>query len=211
MDIQVFLVREKCMIVDIVEEQAILERIQGGDASACDDCVAMHQEGMIRLAMRLVSNRMEAEDIVQESFLNAFKAIDSFDGRSRLGTWLYRITYNTALMHLRKKYPYSISVEEPTFTQSGKLPEELFDWCCLPESDLLKMEALKEVGRAVDALPVSLKEVFIMREFEGVSTNGVAESLHLNSGTVKVRLHRARSALKVHLTEYFGDSVSFNN
>lgn len=187
-------------------EADLLNRIRHGDKSACDECITLHYDALHRLAMRLVADPMEAEDIVQESFLRAFKAIHTFDGRSRLSTWLFRITYNTAMMMLRKKTPPSVSVDEPVDSNGDEFtPIQLFDWCCLPEDDLLRSEALTEVGRAIEELPATLREVFIMREFEGISTIGVAETLNLSESAVKVRLHRARLALRSKLGSYFGE------
>jgi len=193
--------------IDINVEQSLYERIRKGDKVACNECVEMHYDSLLRLALRIVSERMEAEDIVQEAFMRAFTSIHDFDGRSRLGTWLFRITYNTALMHLRKTKPLSVSVDDSLAEEGEKVPEQLFDWCCLPENDFLRSEALVQVGEAVESLPESLREVFIMREYEGASTNDVAESLNLSEGAVKVRLHRARQALREHLEDYFGEII----
>ena len=90
-------------MVDPELDRVLFNRLRAGDMTACDECVTLHSPGLHRLAFRLVGDEVEAEDIVQETFLNAFQAINTFDGRSTLGTWLYRITYNLALMHLRRR------------------------------------------------------------------------------------------------------------
>ena len=84
------------------DESDLIQRLRAGDKHACAECIDRHSAGVYRLALRMVSDPQEAEDIVQETFLSAFKAINSFEGRAGLGTWLYRIAYNTALMRLRK-------------------------------------------------------------------------------------------------------------
>ena len=148
----------------------------------------------------------EAEDVLQEAFLSAFKAIDSFDGRSTLGTWLHRITYNAAMMRLRKRRPEVVSVDEPYLApDGGEVPRQFFDWCCLPEEEFETDEARAELMQAIRDLPEKLREVFILRELEGHSTNDTAEILDLSAEAVKVRLHRARLWLRERLSDYFGE------
>ena len=98
-------------MTDVNPDQALLARLRAGDKAACAECVEQHSAGVYRLARRLMNDEAEAEDVVQETFLSAFKAIDRFDGRSTLGTWLYRIAHNAALMRLRAGRPDTISVE----------------------------------------------------------------------------------------------------
>jgi RNA polymerase sigma-70 factor (ECF subfamily) len=188
------------------DEAALIARLQSGDKSACAECIDIHSPMIYRLGLRLMGNEAEAEDVMQEAFLNAFRAIDSFEGRSGLGTWLYRIAYNAAMMRLRKPSPYTVSVEE---TMSGEtatiVPRQLFDWCCLPEEDFASDEVRAELEQAITELPESLKAVFIMRELEGFSTAETAAALEISEGAAKVRLHRARLWLRERLTPYFTD------
>jgi RNA polymerase sigma-70 factor (ECF subfamily) len=189
---------------EIEAERALLARIQAGDKSACAECVAQHSPGLYRLALRLVRNEAEAEDVVQETFLSAFKAIASFAGHSRLSTWLYRIAYNAALRRLRRGGPAAVSLDEPAGGDDGaEPPRELFDWCCLPERDVETQEAQAEVERAVTGLPEKLKAVFVLRELEDLSTEETAEALGISAESVKTRLHRARLWLRERLAEYF--------
>lgn len=186
------------------DEADLIARLQAGDKAACAECIEIHSPMIYRVGLRLMGNEAEAEDVMQETFLNAFKAIDSFEGRSGLGTWLYRIAYNAAMMRLRKPNPYTVSVEE---TMSGEtaavVPRQLFDWCCLPEEDFANDEVRSELEEAIRELPESLKAVFMMRELEGFSTAETASALNLSEGAVKVRLHRARLWLRERLTPYF--------
>jgi RNA polymerase sigma-70 factor (ECF subfamily) len=151
-------------------ERDLIRRIQSGDRSACAECIDVHSPGVYRLALRMVGNPEEAEDITQETFLNAFKAIDSFQGRSGLGTWLYRIAHNTALMRLRKNQPLYVSIDPPAETEAEEhapTPVQLFDWCCLPEQDFATSEARSELEQAIGELPETLRAVFVLRELEG--------------------------------------------
>jgi RNA polymerase sigma-70 factor (ECF subfamily) len=190
--------------IDEVNEQRLLQRIKEGDKSACAECIDLHSPGVYRLALRMVSSPEEAEDIVQETFLNAFRTIDAFEGRSRLGTWLYRIAYNAALMRLRKKQPLYVSIDPPALEEEEMVtPIQLFDWCCLPEDDFQTSEARTELERAIAELPETLRAVFVLRELEGLSTEETAQVLNVSLSNVKVRLHRARLWLRERLSTYF--------
>lgn len=190
--------------IDEANEQRLLQRIKEGDKSACTECIGLHSPGVYRLALRMVSSPEEAEDIVQETFLNAFRTIDAFEGRSRLGTWLYRIAYNAALMRLRKKQPLYVSIDPPVLEEEETVtPIQLFDWCCLPEDDFQTSEARTELERAIAELPETLRAVFVLRELEGLSTEETAQVLNVSLSNVKVRLHRARLWLRERLSAYF--------
>lgn len=182
----------------------MLERIRAGDMTACDDCVRAHSPGIYRLALRLMRDQSEAEDVVQETFLSAFKAIDRFDGRSGLSTWLYRIAFNAAMMRLRRRRPDVVPVEGAGEEEDDlPVPEALVDWCLLPEQELVNAEAREEMERAIGELPPKLRAVFVLRELEELSTSEAAEALGLSEQAVKTRLHRARLLLRERLTGYF--------
>ncbi len=189
-------------------DQALLSRIRAGDKSACDECIREHAEGVYRLALRLMRNDAEAEDVMQDAFLSAFRGIDKFDGRSSLRTWLYRIAYNAAIMRLRKRRPELISLDEALEQPDGTpLPQAFFDWSSLPQRELEKAEVRDEMERAIRDLPENLRVVFIMRELEELSTEETARALGISVEAVKTRLHRARLWLRERLTGYFTPSV----
>ncbi len=190
------------------DEANLISRLKAGDKSACAECIEIHSPLIYRLALQLMGNEAEAEDVLQETFLSAFKAIDSFEGRSGLGTWLYRIAYNASMMRLRRSDPYTISVEETLDTDGlAVVPSQLFDWCCLPEKDFESDEVRQELDMAVNELPETLKAVFVLRELEGLSTAETANALEISEGAVKVRLHRARLWLRERLSDYFADGA----
>jgi RNA polymerase sigma-70 factor (ECF subfamily) len=185
-------------------DAALLERIRAGDKSACAECIEIHSPGIYRLALRMMRNEDDAEDVVQETFLNAFRGIDSFDGRSTLRTWLFRIAYNAALMRLRRSGPETVPVDEEAGPEEGQaVPRELFDWRDLPEDELEKSEVREELERAIRNLPEKLRAVFVMRELENVSTEDTASALSISEDAVKTRLHRARLWLRERLAAYF--------
>ncbi len=187
----------------------LLERIRSGDRSACDDCIRRHANGVYRLALRLTRNEAEAEDVMQETFLSAFKAIHQFNGRSTLRTWLYRIAYNAALMRLRGPRHESLSLDEAFGPDDGTpLPRQLFDWTRLPEKELEQAELRSEMEKAIRELPELFRPVFVMRELEGLSTEETATALGLTSEAVKTRLHRARLWLRERLSAFFSSHAT---
>jgi len=195
-------------MIEMIEDPDLIARLKAGDKAACAECIEIHSPTIYRLALHLMENETDAEDVMQETFMSAFKAIDSFEGRSGLGTWLYRIAYNAAMARLRKPNPYTVPVEEAaTEIKQLAIPEQLFDWCCLPEEDFESSEVRSELEKAIHDLPESLKTVFVLRELEGLSTSDTAATLDMSQGAVKVRLHRARLWLRERLTPYFQEMV----
>ncbi len=190
-------------MTDDSAERELYERIRAGDKSACSECVELHAPGVYRVALRIVGDPAEAEDVMQETFSSAFTSIDSFEWRSGLKTWLYRIASNAALMRLRGRKPVAFSIDEDSEPAEVDAPRQLFDWCCLPEKDFDTAEAHAQIERAIAGLPENLRAVFVMREMEGLSTEETAQTLNLSTENVKVRLHRARLALREALSGYF--------
>jgi RNA polymerase sigma-70 factor (ECF subfamily) len=187
-------------------EDTFLKRLGAGDPFAFARLVEENQSQIYTLALRMLGDRHEAEDVLQETFLSAYKALPDFEGRSSLGTWLYRIASNASLMRLRKKQPDTISVDEPVTLDDGEsLPRQLADWSNLPEGELLSYETRQVMDDAIAELPKSLRIVFILRDIEGLSTAETGEVLDLSEGAVKTRLHRARLWLRERLSAYFSE------
>jgi RNA polymerase sigma-70 factor (ECF subfamily) len=156
----------------------------------------------------MLHNPQDAEDILQETFIKAHKALPNFEGRSSLSTWLYRIATNEALMFLRKKRPVQISVDEPIEDDEGhERPRQIIDWCCLPEDELMSTEARANLDRSVQQLPDSLRAVFLLRDIEGLSTRETAEVLDISETAVKTRLSRARFRLRELLSVYYAERM----
>ena len=190
-------------------ESFSLEALRRGDKSEFTQVVEAFSPRLYRLALKMLSNPQDAEDVLQETFLKAFRAIDRFDGRSSLSTWLYRIATNEALMKLRKKNPEFISIEEP-YTEvedPDQEPLQIVDWCCIPESELMNEEAMAELDRAVENLPASLRLAFLLRDIEHLSTREAAEVLEVSETALKTRLSRARLRLRQSLSTYFSERM----
>jgi len=186
------------------DDTELLTRLKAGDQAAYAQLVEDNASAIYRLALRLMGNEADAEDVLQETFLSAFKSIDRFEGRSSLSTWLYRIASNAALMRLRRNEPEQVSVDEPIERDNGEMmPRQFFDFCCLPEDDLLREEAREQMKLAINELPPTLRSVFVLRDIEGLSTAETAETLDLSESAVKSRLMRARLKLREQLSRYF--------
>lgn len=189
-------------------EADLIAAAKAGRQDAFAEIVERHSGTVYNLALRLMNHPQEAEDVLQETFISAFRALNRFEGRSQLGTWLYRIAYNAALMRLRKRQIPTESLDEPYITDEGDLmPRQLVDWSRLPDDILLGKELRSTLEAALQTLPVSLRSVFVLRDIEGLSTLEAAQALGLTETNVKVRLHRARLALREKLSYYFGPAT----
>ena len=190
------------------EEDFSLEALRSGDRAEFARLVDRYSPFVYRLGLKMLNSPQDAEDVLQETFIKAYRHLQGFDGRARVSTWLYRIATNEALMLLRKKHPDTISVNEPWENEhEDQEPLQIVDWCCLPEAELMSEEARESLDRAVDSLPASLRVIFLLREIEGLSTRDTAEVLNLSEAAVKTRLSRARLKLREDLSSYFGERL----
>lgn len=189
------------------DEKELLSRLKAGDRGAFAEMVEQYSSRIFSLALRMMEDAAEAEEILQETFLQAAKHIGSFRGQSSLGTWLYRIGTNLSLMRLRRKRPATISLDSSAEEFIAPLLPAA-DWSTRPESELLNREARAEMRRAILALPDGLRIVFVLRDIEGLSTAETADVLELSIPAVKSRLLRARLALRNDLSRYFGERAT---
>lgn len=190
-------------------EELSLEALRAGDRAEFARFVETYSGIIYRLALKMLSNPQDAEDVLQETFIKAYRHISGFDGRSKLSTWLYRIATNEALMLLRRRKQSFLSIEEPVESMNeDQEPLQIIDWCCLPEDELMSSEARKYLDQAIEELPTSLRVVFLLREIEGLSTQETSEVLILSETAVKTRLSRARMRLREQLTNYYGEIMS---
>ncbi len=192
------------------DEAAFLARLQAGDAQAFRALFEAHADRLYRLALSLVRDPARAEDVVQETFLAALTHLGKFEGRARLSTWLYRVAYNASLSQLRQRVDDELP-DEGEASEDGlpiPMPRTLVDWDLTPEAVLGNREARAQLEAAIASLPESQRAVFLLRDVEGFSTADTAEALGLSEGAVKVRLHRARLALREHLSAYFAERLA---
>ena len=183
--------------------------LQSGDRAAFAQLVETYSNPIYRLALKILNDPQDAEDVLQETFIKAYRSLPDFEGRSSVSTWLYRIAVNEALMIVRKRHP-----EVPIADEAGdeedetiEKPVEIVNFCCLPERELLSAEARKFLDKAVSQLPENLRVVFLLRDVEGLSIQETAEALKLSEANVKIRLLRARLHLREALSGYFGEHM----
>jgi RNA polymerase sigma-70 factor (ECF subfamily) len=193
------------MINDQDQKSFSLEALRDGDRAEFARMVEAYSPMIYRLGLKMLNNPQDAEDILQETFIKAYRHIGNFDGRSNVSTWLYRIATNEALMSIRRKRPETISFDVPSiYDTEPQEPLQIVDWCCLPEDEFLTSEGRARLDDAANRLPTSLRVVFILRDIEGLSTRETAEVLEISEMAVKTRLSRARLRLREDLSEYFG-------
>lgn len=185
-----------------------LEALRAGDPQEFARLVEAFSGMIYRLAIKMLENPQDAEDVLQDTFVKAMAHIHQFDGRSRLSTWLYRIAANEALMLLRKRKRVEISIEDPIEGQDEvQEPLQILDWCCLPEEEMMSSEARLYLDQAINELSPGLRVVFLLREIEGLSTQETGQVLGLSEMAVKTRLSRARLRLRELLTRYYKDRL----
>lgn len=189
------------------EERELVAQARGGDYEAFERLVTRHAGGVYHLALKMVHNPADAEEVLQETFLSAHRHLDSFRGEASFKNWLYRIAANQALSRLRKdKHQARLWGEEP---EEGwdRLPGAA-DWSANPEEIFQREELRRVLLQAVEALPAPYRTVFWLRDVEGLSTQEVADVLQLAVPNVKSRLLRARLKLRELLGDYVKEGVS---
>jgi RNA polymerase sigma-70 factor (ECF subfamily) len=186
------------------EDTELLRAIRAGDPTACTAVFETYADRIYRLALSLLKNPAEAEDVVQETCLKGLTHLVHFEGRSSVSTWLYRVAYNASIDRLRRKVDQPLPPDEDS--QDGEdsfpTPQNFLEWQT-PEDSLLGVEERLLLKKAVDNLPENLQAVFLLRDVEEISTTETAEILGISEALVKVRLHRARLRLRESLASHF--------
>ena len=189
-------------MAEIPSDLDLVQRIKNGDRDAFNLLVLKYQRKVTRLVGRLVRNPDEADDVVQEAFIKAYRALPQFRGDSAFYTWLYRIAVNTAKNHLVAQGKRPISLSELT---SNDAEEESFELPVVstdnntPEAELMSKQVAEAVNRAVSALPEELRTALNLREIDGLSYEEIAEAMNCPIGTVRSRIFRAREAVAAEL------------
>jgi RNA polymerase sigma-70 factor (ECF subfamily) len=182
----------------------LVKRVQRGDKSAFDLLVRKYQHKVVKLVLRYVRNPAEAEDIAQEAFIKAYRALPQFRGDSAFYTWMYRIAINTAKNSLasrdRSPIAYDLDLTDPEESHSvqGKLQDP-----DTPEGMALTEEIRGIVNSAIEGLPEELKTAIVLRELDGLSYEEIAAAMECPVGTVRSRIFRAREAIDKRLREVF--------
>jgi RNA polymerase sigma-70 factor, ECF subfamily len=183
---------------------SLVRRVQRGDKGAFDALVLKYQHKLVKLVMRYVRNPAEAEDIAQEAFIKAYRALPQFRGDSAFYTWLYRIAINTAKNAVvsRDRSPIEYDLDRSNTDESYDMQGRLKD-SETPEGLVLTDEIRSTVNAAIDALPEDLRTAIVLRELEGLSYEEIAAAMACPVGTVRSRIFRAREAIDRRLREVF--------
>lgn len=190
-------------------EQIDLAALQQKDKGEFARVLDQNADRIYRLALKMVGNPQDAEDILQETFIKAFNNIEQFEGRSKISTWLYRIAINESLMLLRNRNGNTIQFDKEIKTDEGDdIPRQIVDWCCLPEKELMSSEAHQYIRDAIKTLSNANRAAFLLRDVEGLSTKEAAETLEISESALKVRLMRARMQLREELTDFFAEKMA---
>jgi RNA polymerase sigma-70 factor (ECF subfamily) len=177
------------------DDQLIANALQG-DQKAYEALLARHNKAIFHVVMKIVRNREEAQDLVQETFMKAFNALASYRSEYRFSTWLYKIAANCAIDFVRKKRIEALSLDKPIETKDGRVEFEVPDSSWDPEQDLVRKQKLKSIEEAIDSLPDKYREVIIYRHKDDKPYEEIADILKVPVGTVKARIFRARELLK---------------
>ena len=187
-----------------VSDLSLVRRVQRGDKGAFDALVLKYQHKVVKLVMRYVRNPAEAEDIAQEAFIKAYRALPQFRGDSAFYTWLYRIAINTAKNAVvsRDRSPVEYDLDAQSADESYDMQSRLKD-SETPEGLVLTDEIRGTVNQAIEALPEDLRTAIVLRELEGLSYEEIAAAMGCPVGTVRSRIFRAREAIDRRLREVF--------
>jgi RNA polymerase sigma-70 factor (ECF subfamily) len=181
------------------DEGALVAALRAGDEAAYETMIRRFGPRLLATARRLLRSEEEAADVLQEAYLSAFRAIQRFTGDARLSTWLHRIVVNAALMRLRqRRRKREVAIDDllPNFDETGHFAESQRDWGTDAEKLLQRKDTRAMVRAAIDELPDTYRTVLLLRDVEDLDTETVATALGVTANAVKVRLHRARQALR---------------
>jgi RNA polymerase sigma-70 factor (ECF subfamily) len=197
---------EPAQRVGSASESALVARLRGGEDDAYHELLRIHGGRLLAVARRLMRNEEDARDCLQDGLLSAFRSIDGFEGEAKLGTWLHRIVVNACLMRLRARKRKPEELTDPQLLEFDRYGFRIGPTEMAPTSadELLEREEVREqVRKGIDDLPENYRIVLVLRDIEELSTAETAEMLGMTPSAVKVRLHRARLALRKQLGSLF--------
>jgi RNA polymerase sigma-70 factor, ECF subfamily len=192
-------------IGSLLSEMQLIESIVGGDSRGFHDLIRPYERQLYKIALRMVSNPSDAEDVVQEALISAYRNLHKFRGDARFGTWLTTITINQARTRLRSQRPHRFSsIHEQVETENGSIPAtELAQTGPSPFDIVEQNDLWRHVWNAVEKLNHSHRTVLLMQAYEGRSMESAAEALGISVPATKTRLHRARRTLQARLDPVF--------
>jgi RNA polymerase sigma-70 factor, ECF subfamily len=201
---------------DQTTEGLLVERLRQRDESALGDLSAAYGSRIFQLAFRYVKNREDAEEVTQDVLMKVFQKIEAFRGDAALSSWIYRITFNTAMSRLRNTRAARMAevADIPIGPgnddlQGGPRHHDPADWSALADEQVLRQQMRERLTEAVEALPTIYRTPVILRDLQGLSTEEASRRLNLNDQTLKSRLHRGRLLLRKRLVD-FADGLTLH-
>ncbi len=191
---------------ETVTDAVLIERFTGGCEESFEELISRYETKAYNLALRLTRNELDAEEVLQDVFVTVYRKIESFEGKSKFSSWLYRITVNAAFMKLRKRKKHqAISIDEmlPQLENQALSQTASFRDKC--DSRALCNEMRGTIEDAIRRLPEEYRAVFVLRDIDGLSNKEVGELLNLSIPAVKSRLHRSRLMLRKRLSRFYED------
>lgn len=192
---------------DTAGERELIGRMQAGDMSAVTDLSTAYGSRIHQLAFRYMKNWEDAEEVTQDVLMKVFRKIDAFRGDAALSSWIYRITFNTAMSRLRTGRSSRAAEQQRPEMQGGAagvLPQDPPDWSSLADDHVLRREMREQLISALTTLPEVYRTPVVLRDIQGLSTEEASRILHVKPQTLKSRLHRGRLILRQALAEFAG-------
>jgi RNA polymerase sigma-70 factor (ECF subfamily) len=191
------------------QERQLIARLQAGDDTAVQELADRYRSRIFQLAMRYMKNREDAEEVTQDVLLKVYRKVDAFRGDAQLSSWIYRITFNTAMSRLRSTRLARAADQERERSlaaqgdeQPSKLMRQPADWSRMPDESLLRAQLREAVAEAIEELPEIYRAPVVLRDIQGLSTEEASSRLKLKDQTLKSRLHRGRLMLREKLHSF---------
>lgn len=192
------------------EDTALIEKTLGGEYTFFERLVTKYESRIYSHCYKFLRSQEDAEDALQETFLQAYKALGSFRAEAAFSTWLYKIATNSCLMRIRKKKKIDfVSIDKPIEFDGSKLKREVVDWSQNPALLAGNDEIRRALNELIAQLPEDKRVVLTLKDVEGFSNTEISEILDVSVAAVKSRLHRARLIMRDGLTRYFEGSLDF--
>jgi len=191
-------------------DQELLTRLQAGDETALRDIAEAYGSKIYQLAFRYLRNKEDAEEVTQDVLFKVYRKVNAFRGDAALSSWIYRITFNTAMSRLRTvKYQRAQAEESQTgFNEQdemiGRAKPDVADWSNMADENVFRAQLRRRVFAAILSLPVIYRAPVVLRDLQGLSTEEASAMLHVKDQTLKSRLHRGRLILRKQLAEFAG-------
>jgi RNA polymerase sigma-70 factor, ECF subfamily len=196
--------------MDTTQDRQLIARLQAGDETAVQELADRYRPRIAQLAMRYMKNREDAEEVTQDVLMKVYRKVGAFRGDSALSSWIYRITFNTAMSRLRtNRAERAADVERERLLAAERQQDEQFrqtrepaDWLHIPDEELLRAQLREAVADAIDGLPEIYRVPVVLRDIEGLTTEEASTRLKVKDQTLKSRLHRGRLLLRERLQEF---------